>query len=65
MFHDGRYLPFEGTGAISEWTLEIPGGAAWKDPSVIEDITFNMVYTAKAGDSAFTEAVNKLKLKSS
>lgn len=60
MFHDGRYLPFEGTGAISEWTLEILGGAALKDPSIIEDITFNMVYTAKAGDSAFTEAVRKL-----
>ncbi|MEG1041489.1 MAG: Tc toxin subunit A [Pseudomonas sp.] len=60
MFHDGRYLPFEGTGAISEWTLEILGGAALEDPSIIEDITFNMVYTAKAGDSAFTEEVRKL-----
>ena len=23
-FHDERYLPFEGTGAISDWVLEIP-----------------------------------------
>ncbi|WP_165957295.1 neuraminidase-like domain-containing protein [Pseudomonas sp. H9] len=60
MFHDGRYLPFEGTGAISEWKLEILGGAALEDPSIIKDITFNMVYTAKAGDSAFTQEIRNL-----
>lgn len=50
MFHDGRYLPFEGTGAISEWSLEILGNETLlEDLSVIEDIKINMVYTAKAG----------------
>lgn len=58
--HDGRYLPFEGTGAISQWELKILGDEALlKDLSVITDIKLNMVYTAKAGDQAFTEAVQK------
>ncbi|MBF7144884.1 MULTISPECIES: neuraminidase-like domain-containing protein [Pseudomonas] len=61
MFHDGRYLPFEGTGAISEWTLDILGDEALlKDPTIIEDISINMVYTAKAGSDSFTQHVKKL-----
>ncbi|AXA26951.1 Tc toxin subunit A [Pseudomonas putida] len=59
--HDGRYLPFEGTGAISQWELKILGDEALlKDLSVITDIKLNMVYTAKTGDQAFTDAVYKL-----
>lgn len=59
--HDGRYLPFEGTGAISQWELKILGDEALlKDLSVITDIKLNMVYTAKAGDQAFIDAVHKL-----
>ena len=62
MFHDGRYLPFEGTGAISQWTLELLGDEGLlKDLSVIEDIRFNMVYTAKAGDAIFIEGLAKAK----
>lgn len=61
MFHDGRYLPFEGTGAISEWTLDILGDEALlKDPTIIEDISINVVYTAKAGSDNFTQHVKKL-----
>ncbi|MCU7281226.1 neuraminidase-like domain-containing protein [Pseudomonas peradeniyensis] len=65
MFHDGRYLPFEGTGAISQWTLEILGDEALlKDLSVIKDIKFNMVYTAKAGDSGFVSAIANIRAES-
>lgn len=64
MFHDGRYLPFEGTGAISQWTLELLGDESLlKDLSVIEDIKFNMVYTAKAGDETFMKALADAKKK--
>lgn len=64
MFHDGRYLPFEGTGAISQWTLELLGDEGLlKDLSVIEDIRFNMVYTAKAGDETFIKALADAKKK--
>lgn len=62
MFHDGRYLPFEGTGAISQWTLELLGDEGLlKDLSIIEDIRFNMVYTAKAGDGEFIKAIGKIR----
>lgn len=62
MFHDGRYLPFEGTGAISEWTLELLGDEALlKDLSIIEDIKFNMVYTAKAGNEEFIKAIGDIR----
>ncbi|MFK3773671.1 neuraminidase-like domain-containing protein [Pseudomonas sp. NPDC089406] len=64
MFHDGRYLPFEGTGAISQWTLELLGDEGLlKDLSVIEDIRFNMVYTAKAGDETFIKALGEARQK--
>lgn len=62
MFHDGRYLPFEGTGAISQWTLELLGDEGLlKDLSIIEDIRFNMVYTAKAGDGDFIKEIDKIR----
>ncbi|WEK31605.1 MAG: Tc toxin subunit A [Candidatus Pseudomonas phytovorans] len=62
MFHDGRYLPFEGTGAISQWTLELLGDEdLLKDLSIIEDIRFNMVYTAKAGDDEFVKEIGKIR----
>jgi hypothetical protein len=57
-FHEGRYLPFEGTGAISRWELKIPDldfakTLATLTPaqapfikSNIPDIQINLVYTA-------------------
>lgn len=62
MFHDGRYLPYEGTGAISQWTLELLGDEGLlKDLSIIEDIQFNMVYTAKAGDAEFIKQIGEIR----
>nr|WP_314577525.1 Tc toxin subunit A [uncultured Pseudomonas sp.] len=66
MFHDGRYLPFEGTGAISQWQLEIPDVGFAKslivdEKSIIKDIQINLVYTAKGGDSDFTGKVKNLR----
>lgn len=58
MFHDDRYLPFEGTGVISEWTLQIPDMELAKAMGeVLEDIQLTLVYTAKNGDGTFTERV--------
>jgi len=63
MFHDERYLPFEGTGAISQWELTIPGAECRKrlasrdeDASIIEDIDVTLVYTA-VGDNALIALV--------
>lgn len=56
MFHDGRYLPFEGTGAISEWQLHIPDADIAKSlKDAVEDIRINLVYTALPGNSTLVK----------
>ncbi|WP_296254973.1 MULTISPECIES: neuraminidase-like domain-containing protein [unclassified Pseudomonas] len=65
MFHDGRYLPFEGTGAISQWQLEIPDSDMAKllitgaNP-VVKDIQINLVYSSLAGTSDFVKHIKDL-----
>ncbi|WP_158541421.1 MULTISPECIES: neuraminidase-like domain-containing protein [unclassified Pseudomonas] len=61
MFHDGRYLPFEGTGAISQWQLEIPDiECAESLKSAVSDIQINLVYTALDGGSELVTKVREL-----
>jgi hypothetical protein len=45
-FRDERYLPFEGTGAISEWTLEVPKTTNSFDFDCLIDVVINLKYTA-------------------
>jgi hypothetical protein len=47
-FDDERYLPFEGTGVISRWTLTFPNHESQK-PMIesITDIIVHIRYTAK------------------
>lgn len=60
-FGDERYLPFEGTGAISCWRLEFPRSekseAQVKIIERLTDIIVHVRYLAKVGGSAYTEAV--------
>ncbi|KFF82393.1 Tc toxin subunit A-related protein [Pseudomonas syringae] len=66
MFDDGRYLPFEGTGAISNWTLEFPDTEVVKQfigedkKAAVTDIQVNIVYTAANGGSQFASSIKKL-----
>ncbi len=53
-FHDERYLPFEGAGAISQWTLELNGkykggtiDLSQFDYSTISDILVHIRFTAR------------------
>lgn len=51
---DERYLPFENSGVISEWQLELPANPGNKDPSqfdykTISDVVLHLRYTARAG----------------
>ncbi|PHX38357.1 hypothetical protein AO263_31555 [Pseudomonas sp. NZIPFR-PS5] len=50
-FDDERYLPFEGTGAISRWRLDFPhfDGSQKDMIASITDIIVHIRYTAKAG----------------
>lgn len=59
--HDERYLPFEGAGAISTWTLSLPPLASW-DYGSITDVKMVMRYTARdAGATFAAKATDSLK----
>jgi hypothetical protein len=48
-FRDERYLPFEGTGAISKWRLELPTAINQFDYDTISDVIVHVKYTAREG----------------
>jgi hypothetical protein len=52
-FDDDRYLPFEGTGAISRWRLELSGRGA----PALRDVTITVKYAAEQGGELFANAV--------
>ena len=52
-FHDERYLPFEGAGAVSTWRLELPARFRQFDYDTISDVILHVRYTARDGGSAF------------
>ena len=45
--HDERFLPFEGAGAISTWTLTLPNELRAFDYSTISDVILHVRYTAR------------------
>ncbi|AKU92350.1 insecticidal toxin protein [Vulgatibacter incomptus] len=64
---DERYLPFENSGADSEWQLELPGNPTKGDPvqfdfETISDVILHVRYTAREGGSLLRDkAVSNLK----
>ncbi|MCG3161363.1 MAG: hypothetical protein JMDDDDMK_02531 [Acidobacteria bacterium] len=46
---DERYLPFEGSGVVSEWQLELPAGVRQFDYDSISDVILHFRYTAREG----------------
>lgn len=63
-FGDERYLPFEGTGAISTWTLEFPVPDSKQQQTLLTsltDVIIRLRYTAKeSGNADFKKAVTDL-----
>ena len=57
-FRDERYLPFEGAGAVSDWSLRLPPNFRQFDYSTITDVILNISYTAEADDGLRTEIQN-------
>jgi Tc toxin complex TcA C-terminal TcB-binding domain/Neuraminidase-like domain/Salmonella virulence plasmid 28.1kDa A protein len=49
-FRDERYLPFEGAGAVSTWSLEFPSQLRQFDYSTIADVIVTVAYTALDDD---------------
>jgi hypothetical protein len=60
-FQDPRYLPFEGTGAVSTWRLSMPLGTNRFDFTSISDVIIKLRYTARDGGDAFRAKVTALK----
>jgi hypothetical protein len=48
-FHDERYLPFEGAGAISRWRIELPPETNAFDIDTLSDVVLHIAYTARDG----------------
>lgn len=55
-----RYLPFEGTGAVSRWRLELSGRPGSYDLRSLNDVSIELKYTALPGGEAFAAAVRGL-----
>jgi hypothetical protein len=56
-FNDERFLPFEGAGAVSEWTLSLPRENNQFDLASVADVILHIRYTARAGeDLSLTQA---------
>jgi hypothetical protein len=65
-FRDERYLPFEGTGAISTWELSLlPSKLSDQNSNIdsqsLSDVIINLSYTALAGDDEFQKNVEALR----
>lgn len=52
---DGRLLPFEYRGVVSEWQLELPDGPRPFDYDTITDIVLHVRYTARDGGQALRD----------
>lgn len=59
-FRDERYLPFEGTGAVSRWQLDMPPAANHIDFDGISDVIIEVSYTAYDGGATLRKAVTAL-----
>jgi hypothetical protein len=55
--NDDRYLPFEGTGAVSSWRLELNGARGSYTVEELTDAEIILKYTARQGGEAFASAV--------
>jgi len=48
-FNDERYLPFEGAGVESKWSLSLPSQVRQFDYNTISDVIISIQYTAEDG----------------
>ena len=61
-YDDERYLPFEGSGVVGTYVLELPPTLRTFDYGSISDVVLHLRYTARDGGSAFrTLAANTVR----
>lgn len=59
-YNDPRYLPFEGYGAVSSWTLSMPKETNRFNFDALSDVIINLKYTAFDGGVNFRKDVENL-----
>lgn len=60
-FADERYLPFEGSGVISRWRIQLPSQHRQFDYTTISDVQLQIAYTAReGGDTLRTQVEDAL-----
>jgi len=60
-FKDERYLPFEGSGAIGRWSIEMPDKVRKFNYATIADVVLHVKYTAKdAGGMLKKDAIDNI-----
>jgi len=60
-FHDDRYLPFEGAGALSSWRLELSNDIPQFDFETISDVILHIRYTAREAGQLKPDAITAVK----
>jgi hypothetical protein len=55
-FRDERYLPFEFSGAVSRWRIELPAENNYFDVSTVSDVVMHLGYTAREGGDVLRAA---------
>jgi hypothetical protein len=55
-FNDERFLPFEGAGAVSQWTIDLPPEHNQFDLGTVSDVILHVRYSAEQGSTALTNA---------
>ena len=58
-FRDERYLPFEGAGVSSRWSLRLPTRVRQFDYNTISDVEIRIDYTARDGGSVYRHTVEE------
>ncbi|MFG6196968.1 hemopexin repeat-containing protein [Nonomuraea sp. JJY05] len=59
-YDEDRYLPFEGTGAVSTWRLTLPGLRSADHPADLYDARITLRYEADHGGETFAAGVKGL-----
>lgn len=55
-YHEDRYIPFEGAGAISKWRIKLPAPFPEFDYDSITDVVMHLRYTALDGGDKLSKA---------
>ncbi|PFJ40214.1 insecticidal toxin complex protein [Priestia megaterium] len=58
-FRDERYLPFEFSGAVSRWRIELPLENNQFDFETLSDVILHMKFTAREGGEILRKAANE------